>query len=242
MNKGIRLAAIEDDISELSLFSEMLSTFFESEGRNYSLISFPDAESYLAQNRDFDAVFFDIELPGMTGMELSRKLREAGNDVPIIFITHMAQFAIEGYEVSAVDFILKPLKYPEFSLKLKKLIRILDNRAPSEKTISLKKGGSMIFLKEDEIYYLEVKGHSLTYHSKKGDIELRSPMVEEESKLSSSFAHSSDSYLINLEYVRKISKAGVVVSMDGKEGELPLTRKYKDSFRKTYLAYLEANS
>lgn len=229
-------------MGELSALEGMLSSYSKETGLKYSLSSFHDAESYLASGDSYDAVFFDIELPGINGMELSRKIREKGDGTFIIFITHMAQFAIEGYSVSALDFVLKPLSYPQFSLKMAKLLRALENRTPADITIKIKYGPTSMFLQEKEIAYLDVRGHSLTYHCLSSDYQVRSSMVEESSKLSKLFAHCSDSFLVNLSYVRRIEKNSVIVSYSGKEESLPLTRKYKDSFKKEYLSHLEGEA
>ena len=65
----------------------------------------------------FDIIIFDIDMPGINGIDTARKLREMDSNVTIIFVTNIAQYAINGYEVDAVDYILKPVSYYDFSMK-----------------------------------------------------------------------------------------------------------------------------
>ncbi len=67
---------------------------------------------------DYDIVFMDIELPGINGMEAAHRLREIDQQVILIFVTNMAQFAVKGYEVDALDYIIKPAQYGPLSIKL----------------------------------------------------------------------------------------------------------------------------
>ena len=96
-------------------------------------------------------------------MEVSKKLREFDNNVLLIFVTNMSQFAVEGYEVDAIDFIVKPLNYYSFKMKIEKACRIIGKEASSKnKMISVENGTKNIM--SSEILYIEVRNHNLFYH------------------------------------------------------------------------------
>ena len=78
-----------------------------------------------AYRPDFDLVFLDIELPLLNGIETARRLRELDSVVALVFITNMEQYAVNGYEVDALDFVVKPINYYRFSSMMRKALRII---------------------------------------------------------------------------------------------------------------------
>ena len=78
---------------------------------------------------DFDVLFFDVDMPGTDGLDTARRLRRMDSEVSIIFVTNMAQYAICGYEVEALDYLLKPLSYYDFALKFQKALRRITRRS-----------------------------------------------------------------------------------------------------------------
>ena len=71
----------------------------------------------------YDIIFLDIDMPTMNGIELAKYIRKMDGEVSIVFVTNMAKYAINGYEVDADDFIVKPVRYGNFKLKLDRVIK-----------------------------------------------------------------------------------------------------------------------
>ncbi len=138
----------------------------------------------------------DIGLPGMNGMDASRKLREKDRNVIIIFVTNLAQFAVRGYEVSALDFIVKPITYDNFSLKFQ---RAIANKKDTD--ILVTADGETHKVNSADILYVEVFRHSLVYHCLKGDFKTYGALKDIEDRLKGGFAKCNRCYLVNLRYV-----------------------------------------
>ena len=119
-----------------------------------------------------DLVLIDIELPDGNGFETSTLLRKHDKDVMIIFVTNMAQYAIKGYEVSAFDFIVKPVNYYKLSMKIDRaMVNLKAKKKSQQKKMLIKTIKENITISPSEIYYIEVMGHSLIYHTTYGNYE-----------------------------------------------------------------------
>ena len=115
----LRCAIVEDSPRELEHLKECLARYSAERDIPLETTVFGDAASFLEHYRaDYDIVFMDIELPGINGMEAAHRLREIDRQVILIFVTNMAQFAVKGYEVDALDYIIKPAQYGPLSIKL----------------------------------------------------------------------------------------------------------------------------
>lgn len=143
---------VEDDLKTAELLASYLQRYATSRGIDVTVSIFSNAFDFLeGYGEHVDAVFFDIEMPGMTGMDAAKRLREKDSNVTIVFATNLAQFAIEGYSVNAFDFILKPFSYPAMELKFDRIFKELSHKS-KEATITLtRKDGVQIVLRALEI-------------------------------------------------------------------------------------------
>ena len=134
----------------------------------------------LDASRTYDICLLDIQLPGINGMEAAHRLREIDRQVILIFVTNMAQFAVKGYEVDALDYIIKPAQYGPLSIKLDRAAQRW--RAAAESVmVALPTGTQRLLLWE--IYYIEVQGHKLTYHTEKGQLPGTGTLQDAEQRL-----------------------------------------------------------
>ena len=134
--------------------------------------AFPDGRELVQNYHKFDILLMDIEMPHLNGMEAAQKIRELDKEVVIVFITNMAQYAIKGYEVDALDFILKPLNYYTFSMRFTRAVGRVKNREGKRICLNLPDGAK--FLDSREIYYVEIQNRMLHYHTKRSIYDSRS--------------------------------------------------------------------
>lgn len=228
------IAIVEDDNLAMGNLQKMLNKFALEYQEKITIHNFTNAIDFLKSYQPiYDIVFMDIEMPMMNGMEAAKKLREIDTKVMIYFITNMAQYAIKGYEVGAMDFIVKPVTYPQLKMKLERAIVEL-KRNDSEKLVVTHKTGTLHIAVRD-IYYIEIIGHRLCYHTIYGNYEAYGTL-----KLISNtirdplFVQCNRCYVVNLRYVREVRNQYAVVEND----ELLISRARRQPFLKAINEYL----
>ena len=171
----------------------------------------------------FDIILRDIEMKFMDGMSAAEAIRNIDKEVVIIFITHTPQYAIRGYEVEALDYIIKPVSYFAFSQRLARAITRMKKREQKSVIISVK--GGVVRLAANTIYYIESQGHDLIYHTSRGEYVTSGTMKDSEETLKSlHFFRGSKWYLINLALVEGLED-GAARMKDGKLVSLSRGRK-----------------
>ena len=225
----INIAIVEDNASERAEIRKCLSYLEETNDNiRFTVTEFPTGTAFLGNYMpEYDIVLMDIDMPGMDGLETARGLRRMDSVVVLIFVTNMAQFAISGYEVDALDFILKPINKYSFAMKIKRAISRAVRR--TDDYISIRSEGKTYSIRISSIQYLVMEGHYVVYHTTSGTYSEYTTMKEAYGKINRSvFVFANRSCLVNLQHVDAVNHESVLVGGD----ELPLSRPQ----RKTFLA------
>lgn len=224
----INIAIIEDEKKEQEFLLESFKKLMIEKKIDISLQTYKSGEEFLFEfeYNKFDIVLMDIDLgkDRMNGLTISKKMREIDSDVILIFITNLAQYAIDGYTVNAYDYIIKPFSFYDFSLKINTIIN--NGLSDKSKKIVIKCEGKQIILPIQQIFYIEVVNHTLIYYTSKGDYSSNGSLSELSKTLAAShFSLCNSCYLINLRYVESIS--GFFVMVHGKQLTISHPRKKK---------------
>lgn len=166
----IRIAIVEDEEICAAMLSDYLVRYGEETGRQFDIATYADGEDIVANyHAELDIILMDIELQSMDGMTAARRIRQVDDKVIIIFITNMAQYAIQGYEVDALDYIVKPISYFSFARHLDRAVVRLDKRASEAKSVVITARNGSARVPLDELLWVESHGHQLTYHTASGE-------------------------------------------------------------------------
>lgn len=204
---------------------DYLQRYAAEENLNLDIATFANGLDFLDKFSygSFDLIFMDIRMPNSNGMSIARDIRKLDSGVGIIFLTNLTQYAIKGYEVEALDYIVKPVEYAVFKAKLKKAMERLRKR--EDTYIALNTKSELRGVSLNQIVYVESMGHRAVYHLLEEDVTTWESMTAVEEKLSQyHFSRCSSSYCVNLKYVESVQ--GMYVKVGG--NELKISRgKYK---------------
>lgn len=207
-----QIAIVEDDDTYAKQIQDYLARYAEENTLDIRVDRFPNGmdfvENYKAR---WDLILMDIEMPYMNGMTAAHKIREKDDSVLLIFITNMAQYAIQGYEVNALDYVLKPVNYYAFAMKLRRVFSILNQRVTKAATVMDSAGNTRRVLLS-EIQYIEVVDHQLIYHKSDETFHTFGSLKKLEQEYGDDFSRCNHCYLINLRYVDGFSGDDVIVA------------------------------
>ena len=214
MNDVVKVAIVEDEKECALRLNKFIEKYGESSELNFEISLFSNGEKFLNSDKKFDVVFMDIEMPGSNGLVVVKSLREKDPDVLVVFCTNLAQYAVNGYEVAAFDFIVKPVTYYSFRLKFDRVAACLKNRKKKEVWVSSRQGKKLIV--ENKLKYVEIMRHTLIYHTVDGNVMGTGTLKSVAETFSlPSFAFCNQCFLVNLSFVTEIR--GNIVIVDGDE-------------------------
>lgn len=234
----VDIAIVEDNEREKNRLAECIACYMERVKRPYKIQWFTNSESFIDNySARFDLVFMDIQLPGMDGLRVCKKLRDFDTEVPIIFVTNMAQYAAKGYVVDALDFIVKPISYDNFQLAMSRAIERIDRR--DTVTVTARIDNGFVKMPVSTILYVEVFNHDLIYHTESGIVKTYGALKTVENLLiQAGFFKCSRCQLVNIKYVTALKGQTVVL---GKE-EVTISRLRRKDFLAAVANYFGGGS
>lgn len=231
------IAILDDEKQIIGELSGYFKTYSEQSGRKFGISTYTDSLKFLSSfsRGKYDAVFLDIEMPVLDGMKTAERIRALDEDVVIVFVTNMAQYAIQGYSVQAYRFLVKPIFYNDFSTVLAQIMTKLSKRV-YDKYITVTSAGKQERLCIQDLYYVEIYGHKIKYHYSGGIIESWGTMKAVAAELEKfDFVRSNVCYLVNLKYVKMIDGYELVLT-DGTK--LAVSHSKKKEFMQKMAAFL----
>ena len=230
----IRIALVEDDKQMTLELIEVTQRFFKENNVKSEIYTFANAEDFLCDfKNNYNLILMDIDLPNMDGMKAVQHLRETKSDTMVIFVTSLAQYAIEGYKVNAFDFVVKPVQYYNFALTLKRALKSL--LVQSEKSIIINNKSFMQKIDISNLKYIEVINHNLVFHTVNNNIEIRGTLSTYVHQLKDyDFVLCNRCYLVNLKFVSRVTTEYVIIG----EEKLILSKSRRTDFISAINAFI----
>lgn len=203
--KKITIGIVENEDDQVKTTKELCDRYSKEHGFTIDILSFKDGYDFLEKDSSiFDCIFMDIDMPGINGMETSMRLRQSNPSIPIVFVTNLPQFAIDGYKVQALDFIIKPMSYADFSIVMDKIVSLCTRNSEEDFFITIR--NEMMRIHHSDIVYFEMKNHNVNIHMKDQSVlSYRETIKELEGKIKDKrFYKCNSGIIVNLDYVDSI--------------------------------------
>ena len=225
--------AIVDDARDCQTLTNYILRFGDESGEKFLIETFNNGMDFISDYKSaYDIVFMDVKMPYMDGMTAAEKLREVDDCVVLIFITSLAQYAVRGYSVDALDFLVKPVPYSVFAVKMRKAAAYAEKHNLKYAIIRTSSGVRRIDTRN--IRFIEVIGHMLTYHCVGEDVSGTGTLTSVENELvGRNFFRCSKSYFVNADYISAINSESVCLDKD----ELFVSRRRRKEFFKALADY-----
>ena len=206
------IALVEDEPEAADVLAAFIARYADEKGLELAVTRFGNAMDFEMTHQHFDLVFMDIQMPGINGMEAAQLMRTYDSETPIIFVTNLAQYAVKGYEVDALDFIVKPVTYFNFRMRMDKAMRRIRRNASRSIAIGTRDGMRVVAL--SDIEYVEVSKHDLSYHlvDEEEPLVVYGSLVAFEQEVEGGpFVRISNSCLVNMNRVRAVRGSELVM-------------------------------
>lgn len=236
----MKIAICDDD----SFFIDQLSKYLKKYGHDmqealdiYAFKSGRKLLEYMRSAPDTDLIFLDILLDKFhkeNGVAVAKEIRKFNSKVVIVFISSVDTYAIDGYDVNAAGYLLKPVEYTAFEIKMNRWIRAIKDR-DNEFFYDVTDKGKILFEYQD-IIYIETYERNTMLHTKSGDyISYRKMKIHEQILPEQYFSRCHASYIVNLSYIKGV-KGLLIVLKDGME--LPVSKMRKKEFLDHFFEYI----
>jgi len=210
-----RILIVEDTPAEADALRSHLARFSSERDVPLDVQVIPGAFEFVGAHHQADLIFMDIDMPGVNGIEAAEELRTYDDQVPLVFVTNLAQYAVRGYAVDALDFLVKPVTYEAFVPCMERALRAMRRR--EVQTVTIPSPDGLRVARQDEVLYVDILRHDLHYHLADGsDLRVRGSIRAVADELGAGFVKVSASCLANLAQVRLV-RQGSVVMADGTE-------------------------
>ena len=229
-----RVAIVEDEWESFESIRKCFEEYTKEYGEAFNIIRFKNGMYFLgAYSSNFDVVIMDIDMPQMNGIQTAADLRKVDDKVVLIFVTFLAKYAIKGYAVDALDYVVKPVNYHTFKLKIARAIERCRKNARGRVFLPTSEGEIGIDI--DRLDYIEISGHTVFYHTQSGVYKAYGTMKGIEERLPErQFFKCNRCYLVNLHSVVKLEGNVVSVGSD----KLVISRTRRKAFVDALASYV----
>ncbi len=230
-----KIAICNNEVAESKYLTLLVTTWIEqSENLTVVLSTFKSTEEFLSTyevDKDFDILLLNIEMDEINEIELSKRIHEEDSSLQIVFITGVPDYKAQGYEVSALHHLKKPVRSEKL---LEVLNQAVDNLQKTERPILFHLENKTTRIPADSILYVDATGSSVVIYTIGNSVHVKSSISEVKKLLGDEFVRCHRSYIVGLKHIKKITKAEVVLD-NGKS--IPLARTAYSKVNQEFLTF-----
>lgn len=232
----MRIAICDDEGALAALVEQLAKRWGQEQGNRCLVRTFATGEELLfetAGSYPFDLILLDIDLGkgNLSGLELARKIRETDTQVALAFLTNYPDHVFEGYEVSALRYLMKPVTaenlFPLLDL-------ILERIGQNSRYLVLEVDGEQRRVDEDSIFYIEAQRHTVLVETAAGPVTVKTTLAALAHQLGADFTPTHRSFLVNLRHVERVGRTECLL-----EGghSVPVSRGAWEKLNRAFIDY-----
>lgn len=231
----LKIAICDDDASQRQFLNEIVTAWAQKNRHPVELKEYADAKSFLftyEEEKDFDILLLDVEMPEVTGIELAKSVRQENTTVQIIFITGFYEYFSDGFDVSALHYLIKPVNADKLLPVLDKAVANLNFR---QRSVLLATSEGDIKISLADILYVESENVYIAVHTAREVYRTRMALAKFAEQLDETFFKVHRSYIVGLKYIKKITRTEVTMA----NGDtVPISRGLYDAVHGALVKYL----
>lgn len=230
-----KIAICDDDISQVDFLESILTPWLKINNILADIKKYSSAKSFLfdyESEKDFDILLLDIEMPEINGIKLAKTVRKENHSLQIIFITGFYDYFSDGFDVSALHYLIKPVDEGKLFPVLDKAINNLKYR---QRSVLINTQDADIKIPLSDIIYIEAENVFINIHTVNGVYRTRTPLTKFYENLDDSFLKVHRSFIVSLSYVKKITKKDLTLI----SGDIvPISRGMYETVHSALIRYL----
>ena len=231
----MKVCIVDDSNESVETIKSYLHRYGQENNISFAIDTFDNGFDFIENYRpQYKFILLDIAMPKMNGLDTAARLRQIDQITPLLFITYMCEYAINGYNYNACGFIVKPILYQQLKLAVDRAIKQAKMNDKKECLLFSTKEG-MIKVPVDEIIFADVIGHTLTIHTINGDYIVKdtlSSLAKQTQKYY--FIQCHVCYLLNPKYITSTTKEFFYID----KMQFPVSRLRKKANMGTLMKYL----
>ena len=233
MTQVFTLALCDDEAHQRIYLASLVTDWAKARGYDLCVDEFESAEQFVVgRTRDYDILLLDIQMGGQSGVDLAKDIRTVDERTVIIFITGLPDFIQEGYDVSALHYLMKPVDEGKLVAVLDKAVAQVKKQGSDAPFVLLPVEGEVVRFAVRDVLYIESFAHDSVLVTGDGSVTIRMPISKLEEKLGEWMCRCHRSYLVNLRRVAKITKTDITLD-DGRS--IPLSRRMYGDVNRAFM-------
>lgn len=230
----INIAIVDDE----QYIREDIKKWIEQTGDDLAADGFESGEAFLNAEKQYDIVFLDIQLGGMDGIHVAKRLRQKAENAILIFVTGTKEYVFQAFDVAAFHYLLKPIRQEKFEEVLTRAAEEIKKRKKDEAGLLLIRTRNRTFpVQKSSILYVESRGKKAEIHTGRETITMYASLNSLQAELGEGFYRSHRGYLLNMAYVSEYYHDSILLT----NGEaIYLARDKYQEFVKEYMRYLKS--
>ncbi len=242
----MKIAVVEDENVHAVMMVRLLKEWFKGSDIKSEILVFSSAESFLFEwenNKVWDVLFIDIQMPGINGIELAKSIRKESKNLAIVFVTGITDYMQDGYEVEALHYLVKPVDSAKVSYCMERASEIFNSEKKKnivlleaeDITGGVESGQVILRLSPEDIFFMEASAHNTEIHTRDKLYRIRAGIGLTGKRFSQDmFVLCHRSFIVNLMYVSSIGKSEVTLD-DGRK--VPMSKRCAGAVRESFIKF-----